>query len=754
MPRWIDDLVGYNQIVAEDGTPLRRRHIVQFVGASVIDDGEKTVVTTSGASANAEFFLGAAEPSLPNARLPVDSISIGWNLVTPNTFTAFVKPGAIPAAHLYREEGVDVAQRDALNVVDTPAIALTLTDDAPNNEVELRATFSAAASLSVLANGSNALAVPTYVQAGGAREHFRVNAAGTALEWGTLQLADFPVIASDTFLANTSIGPSAPVATTFASVAGIGLDWDGTTNQFNVAGVPASSVDVNARTVLCRITGTNGPADMLPILTNGILVRNGSGDLASLQLGSHCVVGRLGSGNPTLISSTNTNQILLRGTGSILFAQINDDEVLGRTGSGVLASSKIVTNMVLDGNITLPKLAPISDDSMLVNIAGVSASPTERTLAAMAGDGLIYDAVSHHWDVNGSTSIIVTSDQVQREALTGVINAALNSNTTTFSGAVAGIGLTLSGGNTVIDWDGLRAEQDGVFLANFTELDFLTSSKIAPTLFSFGSGLGAVEFGIVPASIPTTDFAPIAARTLIANNTNASATPTAVPYGDIYIRPDLLDTFSGGVASTTLPNSVLGWNFRNNAGSGTCARQNSGSIDSDGSYRIGTGGTSNDHVSFTLGDTNTRAVLDPRYFKYTEFIVSLNSIGTTRLQIGYMQDAGVDSGGTDALMFIFDSPTSGNWVVRSRSSNVNTTTTLSTSVGTGRIRLGIATTFFPAEARFYINGGLVATHTTNVPLVTTNIGIRLQTLAAGSKTLDFSRFTALRYNGDRMIPEA
>jgi hypothetical protein len=117
-----------------------------------------------------------------------------------------------------------------------------------------------------------------------------------------------------------------------------------------------------------------------------------------------------------------------------------------------------------------------------------------------------------------------------------------------------------------------------------------------------------------------------------------------------------------------------------------------------------------------------------------------------------MQDASVDSAGTDAVMFIYDSTVSGSWTVRTRAASTNTSTTVATSVSTSRVRLGIATTF-STDVRFYINSTLVATHTTNIPTVQTNVGIRFQTLAAGSKTLDYSRFTAIRYLGDRSIPE-
>lgn len=108
--------------------------------------------------------------------------------------------------------------------------------------------------------------------------------------------------------------------------------------------------------------------------------------------------------------------------------------------SGFITSADILDGTIVNADISasaaiaLTKMAPIADDSMLVNISGGAATAAERLLTDMAGDGLAYDAANHHWDVTGSTSITITSDQVQRAALTGAISASANSNSTLFSG--------------------------------------------------------------------------------------------------------------------------------------------------------------------------------------------------------------------------------------------------------------------------------------------------------------------------------
>jgi hypothetical protein len=490
MPRWIDDLLGYNQILADDGTPARRRHILKFVGATVVDDGEATVVTTSGATTQAEYFLGATEPALPNHRLPVESSTIGWNLATPNTFVAFVKPGSVAGSVQFREEGIDVAQRAALNALDTPSITLSFADDLVNEEVELTAvraaltgavtapagdnatSFGAGASLSVLANATNASAVPDYLQASGAREHLRVNAAGTALEWGVLQLADFPVIASDTFLANIGISPAAPTAVTFDSVTGIGLEWDGTANEFNVTEVPLSALGpIAANTIVANATGSTASPTALAINSESVFGRT-SGNLTNIGSGAHTA--------------------LIRSSGSLFFASAAADQVLRRSGSGDLGFGTLVTNNIGNDQVTAAKLFNLAGLSVLGratnssgDMAAITATAAKQVLRlndagtslewgfatdlvdeitglsmgkfhsirfhggthtdAVVGipGGVFGDdtaVVLYSVDVASllaaidSTSIVVSSSTLQRAAVTGAVSIAQNANTSQFSG--------------------------------------------------------------------------------------------------------------------------------------------------------------------------------------------------------------------------------------------------------------------------------------------------------------------------------
>lgn len=79
--------------------------------------------------------------------------------------------------------------------------------------------------------------------------------------------------------------------------------------------------------------------------------------------------------------------------------------------------------------VPVGSLSPVANDTFLGNVSGGVAAPSAVNLSTLAGAGLAFAA--HTLDVTGSTSITVTSDQVQRAALTGEATAAANSNAVT-----------------------------------------------------------------------------------------------------------------------------------------------------------------------------------------------------------------------------------------------------------------------------------------------------------------------------------
>jgi hypothetical protein len=73
---WIEDVQGVTTILDEAGDPVQRRKTVQFIGADVADDGEKTVVDiTRGEGATPEVITGDATPAtVAELKQAVDSI--------------------------------------------------------------------------------------------------------------------------------------------------------------------------------------------------------------------------------------------------------------------------------------------------------------------------------------------------------------------------------------------------------------------------------------------------------------------------------------------------------------------------------------------------------------------------------------------------------------------------------------------------------------------------------------------------------
>lgn len=79
--------------------------------------------------------------------------------------------------------------------------------------------------------------------------------------------------------------------------------------------------------------------------------------------------------------------------------------------------------------IPLTSLASQASDTFVGNVTAGAAIPTAVALSTLAGAGLAF--ASHTLDVTGSTSITITSDQVQRAALTGEATAGANANALT-----------------------------------------------------------------------------------------------------------------------------------------------------------------------------------------------------------------------------------------------------------------------------------------------------------------------------------
>src|SRR5690606_22720079 len=107
----------------------------------------------------------------------------------------------------------------------------------------------------------------------------------------------------------------------------------------------------------------------------------------------------------------------------------------GRTTAGagdpedlnLVNSTSATWNTGTGGSVSIERAA-------LTGVVAAGANSNTTTFGAgVDGAGLVLSGGNTALDVVGSTSIVVTSDQVQRAALTGDVTAAQNSNATTIA---------------------------------------------------------------------------------------------------------------------------------------------------------------------------------------------------------------------------------------------------------------------------------------------------------------------------------
>lgn len=300
--------------------------------------------------------------------------------------------------------------------------------------------FGALAAKSVLANATNASAVPAALAGSAAFQHLRVNSGNTGLEWSVFTSGDFPAgvvpvtglstIATDTFLANVTAGTASPTAVSISTLAGAGLVF-----------------------------------------------------------GTHTLDVTAGAGGSLVVSANDIQRAAL--TGVITAAQ--------------------------DSNTTA--FATFANDTFLANVSGGVAAPSATNISTLAGAGLVFG--THTLDVTAGAggSIVVAANDVQRGALTGAVTAAQDSNATAF-GALAAKSV----------------------LANATNASAVPAALAGTAAFQHlrvSSGNTGLEWSVLTTgdfpsnAVPVTALATIATDTLLANITAGTATPTAVGFATI-----------------------------------------------------------------------------------------------------------------------------------------------------------------------------------------------------------------------------
>jgi hypothetical protein len=425
-------------------------------------------VTSSGSMGGAAVVLGAAHASFPSGRVATDSAEVDADLTTPNVISWALNVASVAFSKLANLTGLSVLGRAANSSGVMSAITATAADQyfrantagtslewgnpasasvlntggtfqraaltgAVTAAQNTNATaFGAAAAKSVLANATNASAVPAFLAATVAFQHLRVNSGNTGLEWSVFTSGDFPAgvvpvgslaaIAADTFIGNTGTISASPAAVALSSIGSTSLIYDAASHTFQRAaltGAVTASQNSNATTLATQAANT-----FLANATAGVA------SPTAVASNAEGVMGRT-SGNIQSIDSA-VQTALIRAAGSVFWASCAADQALRRSGSGDLGFGTLVTNNIGTNQVTNARLAQMATDTFKANVTAGTADPADVALSTLAGAGLNFAA--HTLDVNGSTSITIASDQVQRAALTGAIAASANANATLFAG--------------------------------------------------------------------------------------------------------------------------------------------------------------------------------------------------------------------------------------------------------------------------------------------------------------------------------
>lgn len=196
----------------------------------------------------------------------------------------------------------------------------------------------------------------------------------------------------------------------------------------------------------------------------------------------------------------------------------------------------------------------------------------------------------------------------------------------------------------------------------------------------------------------------------------------------VYLRDEF---FGGAAASGSI--GELGWNT--NGGS---IAQGGGTTNEPGFYTLATGGSSG--TTATIYTQGSASVFVPGTFDLV-WRVRLNTVDTnTAAHIG-MQDSVTTVAPTNGHYFQkLDADT--NWfaVSRAAGAQVGTRTDTGIAIDTAFITFRIVRTA-STRVDFYINGTLVASHSTNIHAANTNTVVGIVNSAAANKTISIGYFS-------------
>lgn len=392
---------------------------------------------------SADFVVGVANPGLPNARVATASVEITPSIAVANVISWALNASSVVFAKLANLTGLSVLGRAANSTGVMAAItaggaqqylrsnaagtSLEWADPASasiiNNGVTFqRAAFTGAvqaaqnsnvtsfgnlAALSVLANATNASAIPAALAGTAAFQHLRVNAAGTGLEWSVLTSGDFPAgtvpltgiatQAANTFVANATAGVASPTAVA--------------SNAQGVMGRTSGniqSIDSSVQSALIRGSGSVfwGTAG-----ASQVLCRNAAGDLGfqSVEIASHSAI----TAKSVVANATNASAVptAFAGTVANTYLRVN-------------AANTALEYGALPAGV-MPTIQPGSFIGLQIT-AGGAAAAIEIT-GAEAGQNIRFNSqVSDSTSTGAIGAYVVNANTTQVVFQSGAGNISLN----------------------------------------------------------------------------------------------------------------------------------------------------------------------------------------------------------------------------------------------------------------------------------------------------------------------------------------
>ena len=425
---------------------------------------------------DAEYYVGATDASLPNARLGTASTEI-----TPDHGTANVVSWALNVASVVFAKLQDLT------------------------------------GLSVLGRAANSTGVMAAITASSARQVLQANDAGTSLAWGDpLEVQEEGTDQGDAYAINVEAGNAisgyAEIASRVATLhfdinhaRTLVEDRSGTLDTSDASYNYANFDVVFFTNGVDEISNIPVPLDANGNVTNKQLVFIGGLSLSRLVMRHN----NGGTASTRINCPDGVDTAMFRG--EVLLMVYNETGnrwfcaekygVKARADAGTIAVGRNLDFVSTAGiswavalfsntdlrvtptlaDIPLSALEDIGDDQMLINITGGNAPPAARDAADFAGNGFAWNPATHSFNIGASTKIGVTTDSVAWLGMEGRIAG-------TDTGDFLGVDFTNASGNVVFSADTGAGSTFGV----------VASVDLSSVTYTSGDGLDLVsnEFAV------------------------------------------------------------------------------------------------------------------------------------------------------------------------------------------------------------------------------------------------------------------